>query len=631
MNLHCVLTRSLSLIGACLCMTCCSSVPEAFIDAEALVSADKFISEGGAGGWVVDQQAMDVLGSPYLLAHGAGVPVQDVCGAVQLPSSGRWHVWVRTYNWTSPWSEKEGPGAFNVTIDGNALEKVCGNTGDKWEWQYAGSFRASDACVTVGLHDLTGFDGRCDALAFSRSRHAVLPDTVEGMHGLRLAFNPSYDTPCDTVRYDFVVVGGGISGICAAVAAARLGLRTAIVNDRPVLGGNNSAEIRVHLGGMIELEPYPNLGNLIKEFGHKKCANAASAESYDDPAKERILREAGVDIYAPFHAVSVRKDSSVIASVDVRNILSGGLLRLEAPLFADCTGDGNLGYMAGADWTDGREAQSEFDEPMAPQVADKEHLGASLLWNSRQTDSVSVFPEFEYGLHFSDSTVQAVKKSEWYWETGLGDDMIKDVERIRDFGLLAVYSNWSYLKNHSCEAEKFSHRELDWVAYITGKRESRRLLGDHILTENDIVDAVPYPDATCSTSWSIDLHYRKPENSRDFPGMEFMTYAEHKYFPPYPIPYRCLYSRNVDNLFLAGRDISATHVALGSTRVIRTCGMMGEVVGMAASVCKEHGSLPRSVYSDYLPQLQALMKEGVGKKGLPNDQTFCIHGCFPPK
>ena len=145
------------------------------------------------------------------------------------------------------------------------------------------------------------------------------------------------------------------------------------------------------------------------------------------------------------------------------------------------------------------------------------------------------------------------------------------------------------------------------------------------------MDVIPYPDGTCSTSWSIDLHYRKPENSRDFPGMEFMTTAEHKYFEPYPIPYRCLYSRNIDNLFMSGRDISATHVALGSTRVIRTCGMMGEVVGMAASVCKAHGSLPRSVYTDYLPELQSLMKEGVGQKGLPNDQTFCIHGCYPPK
>lgn len=600
----------------------CASEPEAFIDAEKL---------GNRGGWVTDQQAMDVLGSPYLLAHGAGVTVKDACGVVELPSGGRWHAWVRTYNWTSPWSAKEGPGAFRLCVDGKPLDQTCGVTGDRWEWQYAGSFNAPSAEIELSLQDLSGFDGRCDAVAFTRTRRATLPGTAEEMHSLRLAFNPAYDTPARTEDYDFVVVGGGISGICAAVAAARLGLRTAILNDRPVLGGNNSAEVRVHLGGMIELEPYPNLGNLIKEFGHKACKNADDAEKFDDPGKERILREAGVDIFAPYHALSVEMDGSRIASVDAREINSGELLRFSAPLFADCTGDGTLGILAGADYTQGREARSVYGESMAPEVADDMHLGASLLWNSRKAEGPSAFPEFEYGLHFTDSTVQKVTRSEWYWETGLTDDMITEVERIRDFGLLAVYSNWSYLKNHSDVAGKYADLELDWVAYITGKRESRRLLGDHILTENDIVDAVPYPDGTCSTSWSIDLHYVKPENSRDFPGQEFMTTAVHKYFDPYPIPYRCLYSRNVDNLFLAGRDISTSHVAMGSIRVIRTCGMMGEVVGMAASVCKAHGSLPRSVYTDYFGELQALMKEGVGAKGLPNDQTFCIHGCFPPK
>lgn len=599
----------------------CTSKPEAFIDAESL-------SEHG--GWVTDQQAMDVLGSPYLLAHGAGVPVEDASGMVALPDAGKWHAWVRTYNWTSPWSDKEGPGAFCLEIDDEPLGMVCGSCGNEWEWQYAGSFKAESTEIQLSLRDLTGFDGRCDAVCFTKTRHARLPQTAEQMHELRLAFNPSYDTPSRTECYDFVVVGGGISGICAAVAAARLGLKTAILNDRPVLGGNNSAEVRVHLGGMIELDPYPNLGNLIKEFGHKACKNADDAEKFDDPGKERILREAGVDIFAPYHALSVEMDGAKIASVDAREINSGELLRFTAPLFADCTGDGTLGVLAGADYVEGREARSTYNESMAPEVADDMHLGASLLWNSRKADGPSEFPEFEYGLHFTDSTVQKVTRSEWYWETGLEEDMITEVERIRDFGLLAVYSNWSYLKNHSDVAGKYADRELDWVAYITGKRESRRLLGDHILTENDIVDAVPYPDGTCSTSWSIDLHYVKPENARDFPGQEFMTTAVHKYFDPYPIPYRCLFSRNVDNLFLAGRDISTSHVAMGSIRVIRTCGMMGEVVGMAASVCKAHGSLPRSVYSDYLGELQALMREGVGAKGLPNDQTFCIHGCFPP-
>lgn len=599
-----------------------SSAIVAFADAEAF---------DNPGGWVVDQQSMDVLGSCYLLAHGAGVPVEDAVTQLPLKHEGRCHVYVLTHNWTAPWSDKEGPGAFSVSVDGQDLGRVCGTKGKAWEWQYAGAFDAAGGHAEIALHDLSGFDGRCDAICLTSKKMHHLPSDREALGRLRRQFRPGYDEVAEEAAYDFVVVGGGISGICAAVAAARLGLRVAIMNDRPVLGGNNSAEIRVHLGGRIELDPYPNLGNLIKEFGHAKCNNADSAEAYEDWKKEAILRDAGVRIYAPYHAVNVQIDSTLIKAVEAREISSGRLIRLHAPLFADCTGDGSLGVMAGADYVQGRESRDTYGESMAPETADDRHLGASLLWNSRKTAAASAFPEFEYGLQFSDSTEVRAFKSQWYWETGLEDDMISEVEKIRDFGLLAIYSNWSWLKNHSAHKDEFAHRELDWVAYITGKRESRRLLGDHILTENDIVDAVPYPDGTCSTSWGIDLHEYRENNSRDFPGMEFMTTAVHKYFEPYPIPYRCLYSRNVGNLFMAGRDISCSHVAMGSVRVIRTCGMMGEVVGMAASVCHHKSALPRDVYNRYLPTLQALMREGTGQKGLPNDQTFCIHGCYPPK
>ena len=599
----------------------CSDKSFVFIEAE---------SFDCTGGWVVDQQGMDVRGTSWLLAHGAGVPVLDAVTPVTLPETGRWYVWVLTRNWTAPWSDKEGPGAFLVSVNGTQLKNVCGTSGAEWHWQYAGSFVAEGCRVELALRDLTGFDGRCDAVCFTRNRSIKLPEDKAGLHRLRLSMNPDYDKPSLKGRYDLVVVGGGVSGICASVAAARQGLKVAIVNNRPVLGGNNSAEIRVHLGGRIELDPYPNLGNLIKEFGHKKCKNADDEEKFEDWKKEAILKEAGVDIYMPYHACSVTMDSTRISNVECRHISTGALISLEAPLFADCTGDGSLGYLAGADFRVGREARSETGESMAPDSADSTHLGASLLWNTKKEKNPTSFPEFSYGLEFNDSTVIRATSSKWDWETGLDKDMITEVEQIRDFGLLAAYSNWSYLKNHSSDADKYSKRSLDWVAYITGKRESRRLLGDYILSENDLVEAVSHPDGTCSTSWGIDLHYADSLNAAQFPGMAFKTVAVHKYFEPYPIPYRCLYSRNIDNLFMAGRDISCTHVAMGSVRVIRTCGMMGEVVGLAASVCKRHDSLPRSVYTDYFDELIPLMKEGAGKKGLPNDQDFCIHGCFDP-
>lgn len=611
-------TKSVWIIIALLLAVSCGKKQNVFIEAE---------SFSAPGSWVVDQQGIDVRGSSWLLAHGAGIPVEDASEQIGLPCPGRYHVFALTRNWTAPWFPEDGPGAFRILIDGKPLKNILGTKGEEWNWQYAGCFKAAGDSVKVSLHDLTGFDGRCDALYFSRSRFPGLDASPEGLEKLRLMMNPKRNTPVLDEQYDFVVVGGGIAGICAAVSAARLGLKTAIVNNRPVLGGNNSAEIRVHLGGRIELDPYPNLGNLIKEFGHKKCGNADSAEKFEDWKKEDILLNAGVDIYPSYHAFDVEADGGRIEAILCRHISRGELIRLSAPLFADCTGDGSVGFLAGADYREGRESRSEFGESMAPEEADNRHLGASLLWNSKDTGAPSSFPEFSYGLSFTDSSAVKASKFRWDWETGLDMDMIKDVEKIRDYGLLVIYSNWSYVKNHM---GLYSNRALDWVAYITGKRESRRLMGDYILTENDLVNAVPHEDGTCCTSWGIDLHDPKAENEKFFPEEPFMTEAKHLYFEPYPIPYRCLYSRNIDNLFMAGRDISCSHVAFGSVRVIRTCGMMGEVVGMAASVCKKHGSGPRSVYSDYFSELVVLMQEGVGKKGLPNDQDFCIHGCFDP-
>jgi hypothetical protein len=171
------------------------------------------------------------------------------------------------------------------------------------------------------------------------------------------------------------------------------------------------------------------------------------------------------------------------------------------------------------------------------------------------------------------------------------------------------------------------------VAYISGKRESRRLLGDYILKEDDIRKHVMHEDGTAATTWSIDLHYPDPKNTKYFPQAEFKSIAKHITVFPYPVPYRCLYSRNVNNLFMAGRNISVTHVALGTTRVMRTTGMLGEVVGMAATLCKRHSELPRGIYQRHLDELKVLMREGVGKKGLPNNQQFNQGGTLanPPE
>ena len=589
---------------------------------ELFVEAESFSVKGG---WQVDQQFMDMMGSPYLIAHGAGVPVEDASAQVRLPGKGEWHLFVRTFNWVSPWYDGEGPGKFKVAVDGDELSETLGAAGSKWMWQYAGSFETTSRNISVALKDMTGFDGRCDALYFSRVKNPELPEDVAGMRELRSRLIRNFNFPSDKGRYDLVVAGGGVAGMCAAVAAARQGLKVALIHDRPVPGGNNSAEVRVHLGGSIECGPYPNLGNMIKEFGHTKKGNAKSAENYEDWKKMSFVEnEENISLFLNTHVTDLEMKDGYIEALLARNIETGELMRFSAPVFSDCTGDASVGYLAGAEWRTGRESLAETGEPGAVEVADRQVLGASVQWNSKDMGKPSPFPVFEYGKVFTEESVQKVKGGEWTWETGMLRDQVLEAERVRDHGLLVVYSNWSYLKNHSSVKEEFADRALDWVAYVAGKRESRRLVGDVMLTQNDILHQVPYEDATCATSWSIDLHYPDPANTAFFPGEEFKAVCTQEYIEIYPIPYRCFYSKNIPNLFMAGRNISVTHVALGTVRVMRTTAMMGEVVGLAASVCHRHGCLPRDVYRTHFADLQALMEQGAGKQGLPNNQLFNV-------
>lgn len=589
---------------------------------EVFIELESFAEKGG---WKVDQQFMDVMGSPYLIAHGAGVPVDDASQQVELPGRGEWHVFARTFNWVSPWYDGEGPGKFKIVVNGETLSETLGGYGNEWMWQYAGSFNAASRKVELSLKDLTGFDGRCDAIYITRDRNALLPSSTEDMTALRCRMIRNYDIPSEKGEYDFVVAGGGVAGMCAAVAAARKGLKVALIHDRPVLGGNNSSEVRVHLGGSIECGPYPNLGNMIKEFGHTKKGNAKSAENYEDGKKMAFVEdEENISLFLNCHVTGVEMKDGRIATLLARDIETGELMRFSAPLFSDCTGDAAVGFLAGAEWRSGRESVEQTGEPGAVEVPDRQVLGASVQWNSKDMGQESPFPVFEYGKVFSEESVQKVTHGEWTWETGMLRDQVLEAERVRDHGLLVVYSNWSYLKNRSSVRNEYDSRALDWVAYVAGKRESRRLLGDIVLNQNDIMNEVPYDDGTCATSWTIDLHYPDPANTAFFPGEEFKAVCTQQYVEIYPIPYRCFYSRNIPNLFMAGRNISVTHVALGTVRVMRTTAMMGEVVGLAAAVCHENACLPRDVYTSYLEQLKEKLRSGAGKQGLENNQKFNV-------
>ncbi len=567
------------------------------------------------GGWVTDQQFMDQMGSPYLLAHGLGKPVADAKTEIQLPKAGTYRVWVRTRDWVAPWKAPGAPGRFQVLIDEKPLNTVFGTEGAAWHWEDGGTVNLSRTKVSLVLRDLTGFDGRCDAILFAADAGWNPPDGGEELASFRRGALGLSDKPVDGGEYDLVVVGGGMAGITSAVSAARLGLRVALIQNRPVLGGNNSSEVRVHLGGNIRQEPYPALGGVVAELDSGGHGNARPAAAYDDERKLAVVRgEENLELFLSTHATKVETEGSRIASVTAVDIPTGRELRFRAPLFVDCTGDGTIGYLAGADFRVGREARSETGESLAPEEADKMVMGASVMWYAAEQPDPIPFPEISWGLPITEETAAHLTRGDWNWETGMNRDQIEEAEFIRDQGLRAAYSNWSFLKNRSKRRSEYEKQALAWVAYIAGKRESRRLMGDVILQEQDIQEQRTFPDAAVTATWSIDLHYPQPDNAEAYGEAAFRSYAVHTKKRPYTIPYRCLYSRNIENLFMAGRNISVTHVALGTVRVMRTTGMMGEVVGMAASICKKHNTFPRAVYEDHLAELKELMRKGVGKE-----------------
>ena len=607
----------------------------------AAASADSIVLETESfddwGGWVNDTQFMDQMGSPYLLAHGMGKPVADAKTTFAVKKDGVYNVWVRTKNWLAWVKGCQGqtwddvvPGCFNLIVNDQKLPKRLGvQAKGEWKWVKADNVVLTAGENTVALHDLDGFDGRCDAIVFTTEAN---PDC----DAIRQAAVPAA-RPAEK-EYDVIVVGGGIAGICSAVSASRLGLQVALIHDRPVLGGNNSSEVRVHLGAWQNMPPYPRLGDVVAEIGPRNEGNARPKATYEDERKLSVVKaEKNLDLFLNQHMNAVEKDATGrIVSVTAQNTRTGERVVYKAAQFVDCTGDGTVGFLAGADYRQGREARSVHNEPWAPEREDTLTMGASVQWYAGTNEECErkneecLFPKLPWMVAFNEKSASRDLRGDWWWEAGLGRDQIQEAEYIRDYGLLVAYSNWAYLKNESSRKKEYADKELKWVAYNAGRRESRRLMGDFILTENDLMNKNFQPDGTCATTWTIDLHVPKTKEDTHFEGEPFQTDSLNHVVWAYPVPYRCYYSRNVPNLFMAGRNISVTHVALGTTRLMRTHGMMGEVVGMAASLCKKYGCSPRDVYTSHMDELKALMEKGVGDGKVHPPQMYNIQDSLDP-
>ncbi|MCA9245858.1 MAG: FAD-dependent oxidoreductase [Planctomycetales bacterium] len=560
-----------------------------------LVEAESFSQHGG---WKLDTQFIREMGSPYLLAHGLGAPVADASTKVELPGAGTYRVWVRTKDWVARWKAPGSPGRFQLLIDGKALETTFGTENAQWTWQDGGTVEIDKPQAEITLHDLTGFDGRCDAIFFSRDPQAMPPNESAILPSWRRELLGLNEEPTLKDGYDLVVVGGGYSGLGAAISAARMGCKVALIQDRGVLGGNGSSEVRVWAQGLIRRGRYPRIGEIIEEIADKASKSPGTYEEFGDEKKEAIVRaEKNIDLYLNHHAYQVEKDGEQIAAVLAFDTRTSEHKRFRGKLFADCTGHGTVGFLASADW----------------EMQDEGRMGMSNMWRWDEVDQHTEFPATPWALdlEMKDFPYPRDHHGQWFWESGFDKDPVEGAEAIRDWNLRAVYGAFNAMKNRD-GAEKHKNAVLTWVAYVGGPRESRRLMGDVILTKEDIVTKRDFPDGCVPSTWSIDLHYPKKQYAEKFPDNPFISIAQFDARVDrtygYPVPYRCFYSRNVPNLFMAGRCISVTHEALGTVRVMKTCGMMGEVVGKAASICAEHGCEPRDVYHSYLDQLTKLLE-----------------------
>ena len=551
------------------------------------------------GGWVVDPQFVEQMGSPYLMAHGMGEPVENASTSVDVPSSGNYHVWARTTDWApGNWSP---PGEFNIWLGEEKLPKSMGHY-QGWGWNYAGKVKVKKGSTVVQLEDLTGFNGRCDALYIS-NRYRTPTNQQDYLLDMRNRFSGFVEKPEETLAFDLVVVGGGLAGCAASIAAAEQGLKVALIQDRPVLGGNASSEIRVHTLGiygyferilrMLDTEHYPNGSPLALEDEKKRHENV---EGYSN-----------ISLFLNYRAFQANTGDQLISSVDARHTSTGEAIRFEAPYFVDCTGDGWIGYWAGAEFNYGREPDSlygeaweEYGELWSPEKEDLQVMGSSVLWRTYYSDSVNVFPEVPWAMPVADG--YSASWGTWNWEM-ISDrwHQVDHGEQIRDHMLKAIYGSF-YNEKQKPGVEQL---KLEWVSHLLGKRESRRLVGDYIYTFNDMRESRTFPDGVVQEVREVDVHYS--QNKLDESKPDFLSEAMFHPVDRYYIPYRSLYSKNIANLFMAGRCFSCSHVGLGGPRVMRTTGQMGAAVGYAASLCTSHQCSPRELYENHLTQYMELV------------------------
>ncbi|WKT54463.1 hypothetical protein QSH57_005068 [Fusarium oxysporum f. sp. vasinfectum] len=573
-----------------------------------LVETESFANFGG---WVLDSQFDLEMGSPYLMAHGNGRPVQDATTAACIPNAGKYHVWVCAKDWVPG----HHPGRFSLNINGTTLDKEFGVNDQDWSWEYGGQVElvAGDAIFTS--HDVTGFNGRCDAIFLSTEDTVPPNGTDDAARAWRRKLRGLPDAPVNAGIFDVVVVGGGLPGTAAALTAAQLGERVAIVQDRPFLGGNASVE--------IGLRPRGVTGPVVEEIYQRKSGG-------DLHAKGLLDKDPYATVFVEHTVFAATTNDSRVASIDARDARSGREIRLSAPVFIDCSGRALFGRYSGADTLFGEESRDEYGEPLAPTVKTKTHHENTVFFRTSMTDSPASFPfvpwATEVAKDFGNLSGQLIKPGlengegpsvssqhqndshpvrrrmtlplTHFWEYGQYLDPYTHGEHIRDHLLRAIYGTFSNVKE--LELAKYACLQLNWVAYVAAQGEFQRYKGDHVLTENDVRNHTKFNDAIVKNGGAFCLHY--PGNTNYDFRLKDWKWDEHD-GKDYYITFRCLYSTNIYNIMMAGKHISATHIASSNVKFMRNGVQHAIATAVAAhyagSTTRSRDALAKSILQNF--------------------------------
>lgn len=417
----------------------------------------------------------------------------------------------------------------------------------------------------------------------------------------------------ETIQHDcdLCVVGAGAAGMFAAVAAARHGAKVVLMNDRPVVGGNASGEIRMWIRGAHGSDNQET--GLVEELGLMNLRRnpTLNFSIWDSVTYEFVKNEPNIELILNCSCLDAVMDGDRIVSIKGWQTTTQKFHTVTAKLFADCSGDSVLAPLTGAEFRMGRESRNEFGEDIAPEVSDDCTMGMSCLLQVRETDREIPFKAPDWAVKFTDETIshrvninnpkQFIGDNFWWIELGGMYDAIGDTEKLRDRLLPITFGVWDYYKNSGRFDSK--NWELEWVGFLPGKRESRRYVGDHILTQNDVRGEGRFDDLVAYGGWTMDDHDPAGFDTKNRPT------TFHPAPSPFGIPYRCLYSKNIGNLMFAGRNISCTHTAMSSCRVMATCATLGQALGTAAAIAIREKISPRGVYEGFVGELRQTLME----------------------